>query len=445
MLYKKLFFQILFRIILILINALLLSYLFFLNKFIAAQINLFLLLLAQGFFLVYYLNKTNRDLSHFFTSVKNEDSTIVFKSDANTSYGSLYEKLNEVNSLIKKTRIEKIGQYEYLKQVVENVAIGILSFDEDLKVQFFNPAGKTILKVSKLSRLDDLEIIYPGLAQKLKNLTPDNQQLLNIEKGLELSVKLADFKISDKKIKLIAFQNIHSELDKREVDSWQKIIRVLTHEIMNSVSPISSATDAIYNLFLNEDKPLDAKEINEETIKKTIKGITIIQQRSKGMLEFVQKFRDLTLLPELNKENFQIQDLILTMETLFALEFKNGNINFESNIFPKNLSVFADKIQTEQVLINLIKNASQALINQEYPIIKINANVLNDHVQIMISDNGQGISTEVLDNIFIPFFTTKEKGSGIGLSLSRQIMLLHGGNISVKSEPEKETVFILTF
>jgi len=445
MLYKKLFFQVLFRIILILINALLLSYLFFLNKFIAAQINLFLLFFAQGFLLVYYLNKTNRDLSHFFTSVTNEDSSIVFKGDANKSYGLLYKKLNEVNILIKKTRIEKIGQYEYLKQVVENVAIGILSFDEDLNVQFFNPAGKTILKISKLSNLNDLEIVYPGLVQKLKNLAPDNQQLLNIEKGLELSVKLAEFKISDKKIKLIAFQNIHSELDKREVDSWQKIIRVLTHEIMNSVSPISSATDAIYNLFLNEDKPLDAKKINEETIKKTIKGINIIQQRSKGMLEFVQKFRDLTLLPELNKVNIRIQDLILTIETLFALEFKNGNINFEFNIYPKNLTVFADKIQIEQVLINLIKNATQALINQEYPTIKINANVLNNHVEIRISDNGQGISAEVLDNIFIPFFTTKEKGSGIGLSLSRQIMLLHGGNISVQSEPENGAIFTLQF
>jgi len=443
MLYKKLFFQVLFRIILILINALLLSYLFFLNKFIGAQINLFFLLFVQGFLLVYYLNKTNRDLSHFFTSLKNEDSTIIFKGNMNKSYGLLYKKLNEVNRLIENTRIEKIEQYEYLKQVVENVAIGILSFDENLNVQFFNPAGKTILKVSKLSRLNELEIIYPGLVQKLKNLTPDNQQLLQIEKGLELSVKLSEFKISDKKIKLIAFQNIHSELDKREVDSWQKIIRVLTHEIMNSVSPINSATDSIYNLFLNEDKPLDAKEINEETIKKTIKGMRIIQQRSKGMLEFVQKFRDLTLLPELNKEKFQIQDLIETIETLFALEFKNANISFESAVFPKNLTVFADKMQLEQVLINLIKNAIQVIIYQKQPIIKINAIISNDQIQIMISDNGSGISAEVLDNIFVPFFTTKEKGSGIGLSISRQIMLLHGGNISVKSEPQKETVFTL--
>lgn len=450
MLYKKLFFQVMLRVILILVNALLLAYLFFLEKFIATQINLLLLLFFQGFLLVYYLNKTNRDLSHFFSSVTNEDSTIVFNQDSsNTSYTNLYKNLNKVNRIIEQARIDKIGQYEYLKQVVDHVGVGILSFDADLKIQFFNPAGKEILKISNLKSLNDLDNVYPGFAQKINKLHPNNQQLINLQSvnfELDLSVKLVEFKISNKKIKLVSFQNIQSELDKKEVESWQKIIRVLTHEIMNSVSPIDSATTSISRLYKINDKPINADDINEETIKKTIKGINIIQQRSKGMLDFVQKFRDLTLLPEPKKEKIKIQEFYHTIETLFAKDFKANSIEYQFICDPENLLALADKSQIEQVLINLVKNSIESLKSTPKPTIRISSfkNDQNKPV-ISISDNGYGIDQKVMDNIFTPFFTTKESGSGIGLSLSRQIMHLHNGSITVKSEPNIETVFALVF
>ncbi|NOQ24707.1 MAG: GHKL domain-containing protein [Bacteroidales bacterium] len=457
MLYKKLFFQIIIRVFLILANALLLSYLFFLEKYTASQINLFLLLIAQGGFLVYSLNKTNRDLSHFFSSVTNKDSTIIFNQEKNTKSNSeLHKKLNEVNRIIEQARIEKISQYEYLKQVVEHVGVGILSFDENLKVEFFNPAGKDILKVSKLNSISDLDSIYQGSLQKLMKLKPNNQQLINIKSAnnnLELSTKLVELKIGDKTIKLIAFQNIQSELDKKEVESWQKIIRVLTHEIMNSVSPIDSATTSISRMYKIDNTAIKPADINVETISKTIKGMDIIQQRSKGMLNFVQKFRDLTLLPEPKKEEIKVQDLIQTIETLFAKELKSNSINFQFISKPENITIQADKSQIEQVLINLIKNSIESFINTEKPEIIVSS-IVNDEskVIISISDNGKGISYDTMSNIFTPFFTTKESGSGIGLSLSRQIMLLHGGNITVKSEPNNlptgklgKTCFLLQF
>jgi nitrogen fixation/metabolism regulation signal transduction histidine kinase len=464
MLYKKLFFQIIIRVSLILANALLLAYLFLLEKYIASQINLFLLLIAQGGLLVYFLNKTNRDLSHFFSSVTNKDSTIIFNEEKNTKSNSeLHKKLNEVNRIIEQARIEKIGQYEYLKQVVEHVGVGILSFDENLKVEFFNPAGKDILKVKKLNLISDLDLIYTGASHKLMKLKPNNQQLINLQNlndALELSTKTVELKIGNppagragKTIKLIAFQNIQSELDKKEVESWQKIIRVLTHEIMNSVSPIDSATTSISRMYKINNSAVKPADINDETISKTIKGMEIIQQRSKGMLNFVQKFRDLTLIPEPKKEEIKVQELIQTIETLFAKELKSNSIKLQFISEPENITIQADKSQIEQVLINLIKNSIESFINTEKPEIQISSFFNNQNKAIIsVTDNGQGISKEVLNNIFTPFFTTKDSGSGIGLSLSRQIMILHGGNITAQSVPENlisgkqgKTNFLLQF
>lgn len=457
MIIKKLYIQIIIRVLLILANTFLVAYFFFMEKFIVTQINLIILLVGQSILLVYYLNKTNRNLANFFSSVTNQDSTIIFEKDENnSSFESLYEQLNNVNHIIKNANIQKIGHYEYLKHVVENVGIGILSFDEDLKVQFFNPAGKDILRISNLKSIPELDKIHTGLAQRIKNLTPNQQHLIHLKNNsfdLELSVKLVEFTISNKQIKLLAFQDIQSDLNKREVESWQKVIRVLTHEIMNSVSPISSATTSINGLLKKDDSTLTPGEITEEIVYKTIKGLNIIQQRSEGMLEFVKKFRDLTLLPEPQKENIKISELYNVIETLFKKEFEIYNIDYNLISSPEHLTLNADKSQMEQVLINLVKNSIESV--KENPNAKISINSFKNNlnkIEILVNDNGKGIKKEIIDNIFTPFFTTKENlsegkagGSGIGLSLSQQIMYLHGGNISVKSEPNKLTTFQLIF
>lgn len=450
MLYKKLYFQVIVRVILILLNVLFLAYIFTLGKFTVTQVNLLLLIIVQTILLIHYLNKTNRDLANFFSSVTNQDSTITFKHDGrNKSYSKLYENLNKVNKLIEQAKIEKIGHYEYLKLVVENIGIGILSYDENDKIQFFNPAGKEILKVNNLAVLSLLDKVYPGLSQKFHNLKANFQQLINVKNestDFNISVKQVEISIAGKEIKLIAFQNIQSEIDKIEIESWQKIIRVLTHEIMNSVSPIDSASTSITRLYQKESKPLQPSGVNEEVINKTIKGLNIIQQRSKGMLSFVQKFRGLALLSEPVKEVLKTEELFQVVETLFSEQIKSKAILFTSKSTPKNLTIFADKSQIEQVLINIIKNAIESLQSTKKPKISVTAykNEYNKPV-ICISDNGKGIKKETLNNIFTPFFTTKTEGSGIGLSLSRQVMYLHGGNITVKSEPNIETTFTLLF
>ncbi len=450
MILKKLYIQIIIRVLLILVNTFFAVYLFFIGKFVVAQINLIILLAGQSILLIYYLNRTNRNLANFFLSVTNQDYTIVFDRDENnSSFNSLYKQLNNVNNIIKNVNIQKIGHYEYLKQVVENVGIGILSFDEDLKVQFFNPAGKDILGISNLKSILELDKIHKGLAQRIKNLVPNQQQLIHLKNNgydLELSIKPVEFTISNKQIKLLAFQDIQSDLNKREVESWQKVIRVLTHEIMNSVSPISSATTSINSLLKKDDSALKPGEITENIVYKTVKGINIIKQRSEGMLEFVKKFRDLTLLPEPRKDNIKISELYNTIETLFKKEFETNNVDYEFVSSPEHLTLYADKSQIEQVLINLIKNSLESTRENPSPNISINAfrNSVNK-IEILVNDTGKGIEKEFIDNIFTPFFTTKNSGSGIGLSLSQQIMYLHGGNISVNSKPNELTTIRLTF
>ncbi len=450
MLYKKLFFQIILRVILITVNAILLAYIYFLDRYLASQINLLALLIIQGILLVHYLNKTNRELSNFFSSIMNNDSTIFFADQKNNrSYNKLHQKLNEVNKIIEQARIDKIGHYEYLKQVVDHVGIGILSFDENMEVQFFNPAGKDILKISQLKSISDLDKLYPGLSQKISKLSSQNQQLITIkasEYELDLTVKLVEFRIAKSSIKLLAFQDIQSELNKKEVESWQKIIRVLTHEIMNSVSPIDSATTSISRLYSQNDTPAKPEDINEEIIAKTIKGMNIIKQRSKGMLDFVQRFRDLTLLPEPEIKPVNIKELFHSIITLLKNELEKNKISYQINTNPENIFIRIDQAQIEQVLINLIRNSIESLNNTENPNI-ILSSFKNDKNQtiIEVKDNGCGIKKDIIDHIFTPFFTTKATGSGIGLSLSQQIMYLHGGNISVKSELNVETLFTLSF
>jgi len=262
---------------------------------------------------------------------------------------------------------------------------------------------------------------------------------------VQLSIKAANFKIKNRNIKLISLQNIKTEIDQSEVDAWQKLIRVLTHEIMNSVSPIKLLSSSLIDMFEenNEIKTID--EITNTTIQDSVFGLKTIRKRSSGLSNFVENYKSLTQISKANFSDFKICELFKQINTLLKSELEQKSIQFDLNCQPQDLIIHADEKLIEQVLINLIKNASEALKNSTNPIIKIEAEFINEFVQIKVSDNGPGISSELQDNIFIPFYTTKEKGSGIGLSLSRQIMNLHGGNISVKSEPDNGTAFTLIF
>ena len=412
--------------------------------------SLILLWVIQIIYLIWYLQKINRDLLKFIIALRYDDVSISFNKDKNIDpyFKNLYEELNTIISEISTVRSDKESEHQYFQNTVKHINTGIIAFDEKGKVEICNNSALTLLNLSNLNNIIDTEKTQIGLSNTFKNIKTGTTKLLKlvIENDIiQLSIKAADFKIKDRKIKLISLQNIKTEIDQSEVDAWQKLIRVLTHEIMNSVSPIKLLSGSLIEMFEENNKIKTIHEIDNETIENSVLGLKTIRKRSDGLSNFVETYKSLTQIPKAKFSEFKVCHLFNHINTLLINDLQQKSINFEFNCNPEELVLYADEKLVEQVLINLIKNASEAVLNSNNAKIVLEAILENELVQIKVKDNGPGISTEVLDNIFIPFFTTKEKGSGIGLSLSRQIMLLHGGNISVKSDPDKETVFTLTF
>ena len=252
-----------------------------------------------------------------------------------------------------------------------------------------------------------------------------------------------EFILQDKHYKLVSFQDIKSELEANEIESWQKLIRVLTHEIKNSVIPISTLSDVILHMIKDEKGKVDLGKLDNEAIQDLVGGIETIESRSKGLANFVKTYDQLTQVPKPNFENTSVQDQLDHIRSLFKPQLDNFHIDLKI-IGAQSVVFRMDQDLIDQVLINLVKNAIEAVKPMDNAKIQIRLFDEKDKKEIWIEDNGGGIPEEIKENIFVPFFTTKEGGSGIGLSLSKQIMRLHGGTISVQSS-SAGTIFKLQF
>ncbi len=259
-------------------------------------------------------------------------------------------------------------------------------------------------------------------------------------------VKATELKFESNVIKLVSFQDITTELDKKELDSWKRLIRVLTHEIMNSISPITSLTTVISGYFKKKDEenPVPLEQIDQQIVSKTLSGLNTIEETGKGLLDFVDKYRSLTSLPKPNLSKFTVDSLFRNCKLLMESNIPD-NIKIIASVNPEEIRIVADYAQIEQVLINLIKNATEALAGTKNGTIHLKSSFGDGGILIQVVDNGIGISGDIIEDIFVPFYTTRENGSGIGLSLSKQIMQNHDGTISVNSAPNKGSEFTLKF
>lgn len=408
------------------------------------------LIVMQTLLLVNQVNKTNNDLEKFFSLVQDHDSSVRFSKETNnSSFDKLHNKMNSVNTIIQNARIETERTSRFLQSVVDHVDAGLLSFDMNGRVKIYNRAARRYLNVQQTGQFSSMQTKNDELFRIISNIKPGQDILhkMKIDNTLQsVLIKAAELTFEDNDIKLITFQDITSELEKKELDSWQKIIRVLTHEIMNSTSPITSLTSVISGYFKNKDNedPVLPVEINQQIISKTLSGLDTIEETGKGLLDFVDKYRSLTFLPKPDPGRFTIDSLfrrcILLMESNIP-----DSIKIFSSVYPEDISLEADYSQIEQVLINLIKNAEEALSGKKDGIINLKAFFADDCTLIQIEDNGIGIPGDIIEDIFVPFYTTKTHGSGIGLSLSKQIMQNHNGTISVNSAPNKGSRFTLKF
>ena len=407
-------------------------------------------LILQVLDLIRCVERTNRQLHLFLESVRYSDFTVSF-SDAKLgkSFEDLSKAFNDVIREFRKTRKEKEEHFNYLQTVVHHVNIGILVFERDGHVDLINNAFKKLFKISTLQNIKNLNVIEPDLPQMLMKLKGDANDLIKItvdNEILQLSIRSTEFKLRGEDYTLISVQNIHFELEEKEMESWQKLTKVLTHEIMNSITPISSLASTMKEMLTDENEnPIPIEKMDPDSIENLHDALNVIGRRSKGLLNFVDVYRNLTRIPKPNFRYFPVRELLNTVVELHKQKITLDKINCEIRVVPDNLMLLADPDLIEQVLINLFINAIHATADQENPQISLLAEESNGKTLIHVIDNGKGIKPDMMEKIFIPFFTSKKEGSGIGLSLSRQIMFLHKGFISVNSEEGKQTVFTLRF
>ena len=423
------------------------------NQHILTAVLLGVFTAYQIFSLYQFVDKTNRHLTSFLESIRFSEFTRSFNVEGmGSSFDQLNKAFNDVIQDFQAVRSEKEEHFHYLQNVVQNTDVSIIAYLKDGTVDMINKAAKKLFQISDLKNIKGLEHLSPELVRTLLDFKPGHHYLIKVQDEddlLQLAVFGTEIKLKNKFITLVTIKNIQNVLEDQETEAWQKLIRVLTHEIMNSITPIASISSTL-DIMLKDIRAKEEKdnecEMDKDTVIELHKALQTINKRSTGLLHFVNTYRNLTRIPKPNFKITNAKDIFKNIIHLMDDEIKKFNITIKIQINPEDLQVSADEELIEQVLINLVKNSIHALEKKPDGIIILKS-FFNKRGRptMQVIDNGPGILPDVLDKVFIPFFTTKPKGSGIGLSLSRQILRLHGGTITAYSKPDNETVFSLTF
>jgi len=398
--------------------------------------------------LIRFQKKAQDEVSQFVESIHYRDFSRHFDvRKAPNELKPLRKGFNEINSTFKLISRERETQYHYLQKILELVDTGILSYElETGETSWINEALKKLISVPYLKTIHSLEKREPALYQDVVNLKPGDSKIITITRNQQLVKILVTASIlrSDEKLyKLVAFQNVSEALDETESKAWQKLLNVMTHEIMNSVAPISSLADTLKNR-------LQSPEIANSPVSSQLEdlelGIDTIKRRSEGLLKFTESYRSLNKITKLDLTKILVRNLFENLNSLMRPTLEKKHIELEIILRDPTLAIEADINLIEQVLINLVVNAIEAVKDREEPRIILSAEIQsNNKTLVKVADNGLGMPPELLDKIFIPFFSTRKTGSGIGLSLCKQIMLLHKGNIQVQSTEGMGSAFVMQF
>jgi nitrogen fixation/metabolism regulation signal transduction histidine kinase len=402
--------------------------------------------------LIRYLDKTNRELTSFLQSIRFAEFQSTFQIEGmGGTFGELNKAFNEVMLDFQKVRAEKEESFHYLQTIVQNIDVSVIAYSADGDIELINKTAKKLFQMSSIRNIKALEPLSAELVHILLTIKPGENKLVKVQfedDFLQLAIYGSTIKVKDKIVYLVTIKDIQNVLEEQETEAWQKLIRVLTHEIMNSITPIaslSSTLDLMLKGMVGENNMEDLK-VDRETVGEIQEALQTINKRSTGLLHFVNTYRNLTRIPKPDFKLCSVKELFGNIVGLMEDEIKRNNIEFVVAVEPESLEFTADDKLIEQVLINLIKNAIHALNGQQEAKIQLLAFMnKRGRITLQVIDNGPGILKDVLDKIFIPFFTTKPSGSGIGLSLSKQILRLHNATITAHSEPGVETVFTMTF
>ncbi|WP_121355023.1 sensor histidine kinase [Flavisolibacter nicotianae] len=393
-----------------------------------------------------FQRKTHEEVNQFLEAVHYRDFSRYFDvKHASADIQPLRQGFNEINTTFKVISKEKETQYQYLQKILELVDTGILSYEvESGEVIWMNETLKRMLEVPYLKTIQSLSRRNNVLFEELQTISPAETKIVTIhleKTTFKALLSASAFQINNKKSKLIAFQNVNEALDETESKAWQKLLSVMTHEIMNSVAPISSLAETLKNRL-----QLASAQIEDDAVEDLELGIDTIKRRSEGLLKFAETYRSLNKITKLNLKKIYVRELFANLHQLMQPTFEQKGTELEIILKNPDLQMQADINLLEQVFINLIVNALEAVKETTHPKIILSADqTLERKIILKVADNGQGMPEEVMDKIFIPFFSTKKSGSGIGLSLCKQIVMLHKGTIQVQSKEGQGTVFVMQF
>lgn len=395
-----------------------------------------------------FVKRTNDDLARFLLAIQTRDFTARYShSELDPAEKRLHQAFHLILDRIQQAELERQGQYLYLKSIVEHIPAGVIALNEREEIDLINPEAQALLDLPEVTKWQRLRNPGTRALEDLLQMYHGESRLMEVSRyGAKkyLSVSLYVFKLHGSFIRLYTLKDIAGEIDQKELEAWIKLTRVLTHEIMNSVTPLLSLTETMISVLSSEDgKAKKLRDLSDETMEDLMESLLTIRQRSSGLLQFVEDYKKFTRVPEPKPELLNLAELLSSLLHLTAPEFRKRHIKFEFHQPESAVEVMADRKLLEQVLINLFANSMQAMETRENAILEVTISSAENRAEIRVKDNGVGIAADKLEQIFIPFFSTKREGSGIGLSLSRQILHKHKGTITVASEEGLFTEMII--
>lgn len=450
MVYKSFSFRLVLRVGLLFLLLCLEAYLLNIAGYGLSKFALGIVILLSLAELIYYINKTNRQMSMFLEAMAHDDlSHRPREKEGGSSWKALYRAYRLIHDKMFQLQTGKEEKHHFLQLLTDKAGVGLMTFDDFGHVILFNEEAKKLLGVPHVSTLDMLNKHVTGLGDKFKQLKPEEKCLIRLAHDnslLQIKVHTTHFRQSEKHFTLLSFQHIGAELDEQEIAAWQKLISVLTHEVMNSITPIISLASTARQLLASQSVPATATEADKdnEWMTDLQDALRTIETRSKGMLNFVEAYRRLNRVRVPELQPVSLESYFERIRQLMEPELSRQGIKLKINT-PARTSIFADPEQLEQVFINLINNAQAAVEGQDFSEINIQVQEEEPYVFITLSDSGKGIPADIHDKIFIPFFSTKASGSGVGLSICKQIMRSHGGDIQLLAENKGGAAFRLRF
>lgn len=437
-----------FRVILIVGISLVFGVVFFRPEYFFTQIITGLFVIGLTIELIYFARRSNKELTKFILAIKYGDVSVNFSGDElGKDFKELAGSFREVIQAYNQVKIEKESQYQLLQAIIDKISFGIIAFYEDGEILLINQSALQYLGIEKTKDWKYIKKEKPEFTDQIENMVADGRKLIELGSGSharQVSVFNHTIILMEKQCRVVTFYDIQDEIEQKEIEAWYKLIRILTHEIMNSATPLISLTETILMLLEDEGgQQKDLLNITETNIKDVRSSVNTIKKRSEGILQFVDAYRKLTDIPHPEFEKISVKSIVESATSLLQPELKKREIKLSEEIIPDNLQLSCDKNLIDQVLINLLTNSMYALEGREQPLIKIIASDTNSRIMVQIEDNGKGIGEETMKKIFIPFFSTREGGSGIGLSFSKFVIHQHNGRIKAESRKNKGTKFII--